>query len=147
MSLTFTDIKKTPIEKINLLENEGFENSVNSSKIKKCFISNVEGFSIKQKFYIGHIYANMVADQADIVSFIIKNKYRRQGFGTILFVKFISTLKSKGVKEFFLEVPEKNFGAQKFYNRFGFIKIGIRKNYYKTNLGKQNAYLLKLQTQ
>ena len=146
MSLTFTDIKKTPIEKINLLENEGFEKSVNSSKIKKCFISNVEGFSIKHKFYIGHRYDNMVADQADIVSFIIKNKYRRQGFGTILFVKFISTLKSKGVKEFFLEVSEKNVGAQKFYNRFGFIKIASRKNYYKTILGIQNAYLLKLQT-
>ena len=146
MSLTFTDIKKTPIEKINLLENEGFENFVNSSKVNKNFISKVEGFSIKQRFYIGHIYANIVADQADILSFIIKAKYRRQGFGTILFGKFISTLKSKGVKEFFLEVPEKNFGAQKFYNRFGFIKIGIRKNYYKTNLGKQNAYLLKLQT-
>ncbi len=146
MSLTFTDIKKTPIEKINLLENDGFETFINSSKIKKSFISNVEGFSIKQGFYIGHIYANIVADQADILSFIIKNKYRRQGFGTILFCKFITTLKSKGVKEFFLEVSEKNVGAQKFYNRFGFIKIGIRKDYYKTILGKQNAYLLKLQT-
>tara|TARA_A100000164_G_C21670433_1_gene659324 strand:- start:34 stop:474 length:441 start_codon:yes stop_codon:yes gene_type:complete len=146
LSLTFTDIKKTPIEKINLLENDGFETFINSSKIKKSFISNVEGFSIKQGFYIGHIYANIVADQADILSFIIKNKYRRQGFGTILFCKFITTLKSKGVKEFFLEVSEKNVGAQKFYNRFGFIKIGIRKDYYKTILGKQNAYLLKLQT-
>ena len=146
MSLTFTDIKKTSIEKINLLENEGFENFVNSAKINESFISKVEGFSIKQRFYIGHIYANMVADQADILTFIIKDKYRRQGFGTILFGKFISTLKSKGAKEFFLEVSEKNIGAQKFYNRFGFIKIGIRKNYYKTNSGKQNAYLLKLQT-
>ena len=146
MSLTFTDIKKTSIEKINILENEGFKNFVNTSKINKNFISKVEGFSIKQRFYIGHIYANMVVDQADILSFIIKDKYRRQGFGTILLGKFISTLKSKGVKEFFLEVSEKNIGAQKFYNRFGFIKIGSRKNYYKTNLGKQNAYLLKLQT-
>ena len=146
MSLTFTDIKKTSIEKINFLENEGFENFVNSAKINESFISKVEGFSIKQRFYIGHIYANIVADQADILSFIIKGKYRRQGFGTILFGKFISTLKSKGVKEFFLEVSDKNIGAQRFYNRFGFIKIGSRKNYYKTNSGKQNAYLLKLQT-
>ena len=146
MNLTFTDIKKTSIEKINLLENEAFENFVNSSKINKSFISKVEGFSIMQRFYIGHIYANMVVDQADIVSFIIKDKYRRQGFGTILFSKFISTLKIKGIKEFFLEVSEKNIGAQKFYNRFGFIKIGCRQNYYKTNLGKQNAYLFKLQT-
>ena len=146
MSLTFTDIKKTSIEKINILENEGFKNFVNTSKINKNFISKVEGFSIKQRFYIGHIYANMVADQADIVSFIINGKYRRHGFGTILFGKFISTLKGKGVKEFFLEVSEKNIDAQKFYNRFGFIKIGSRQNYYKTNLGKQNAYLLKLQT-
>ena len=146
MSLTFTDIKKTSIEKINILENEGFKNFVNTSKINKNFISKVEGFSIKQRFYIGHIYANIVADQADILTFIIKDKYRRQGFGTILFGKFISTLKSKGAKEFFLEVSEKNIGAQKFYNRFGFIKIGSRLNYYKTNSGKQNAYLLKLQT-
>ena len=146
MSLTFTDIKKTSIEKINILENEGFKNFVNTSKINKNFISKVEGFSIKQRFYIGHIYANMVADQADIVSFIIKDKYRRHGFGTILFDKFISTLKGKGVKEFFLEVSEKNIGAHKIYNRFGFIKIVIRKNYYKTNSGKQNAILLKLQT-
>ena len=146
MSLTFTDIKKTPIEKINILENEGFENFVSSSKISKSFISKVEGLSIKQRFYIGHIYANMVADQADILSFIIKDKYRRKGFGTILFGKFISTLKSKGVKQFFLEVSEKNIVAQKFYNRFGLIKIGSRKNYYKTNSGNQNAYLLKLQS-
>ena len=146
MSLTFTDIKKTSPEKINTLENEGFANSINSSKITKRFLSKLEGFSIKQRFYIGHIYANIAVDQADIVSFIIKEKYRRKGFGTILFVKFISTLKNKGVKEFFLEVSEKNTDAQKFYNRFGFKKIGYRKNYYKTNSGKQNAYLLKLQT-
>lgn len=146
MSLSFTDIKKTSIEEINLLENEGFENFVNSSKINKSFISKAEGFSIKQRFYIGHIYANMVADQADILSFIIKDKYRRQGFGTILFEKFLLSLKSKGVKEFFLEVSEKNIGAQKFYHGFGFIKIGNRINYYKTNSGKQNAYLLKFRT-
>ena len=146
MILTFTDIKKTSPEKINTLENEGFANYINSSKITKKFLSKFEGIAIKQRFYIGHIYANMVVDQADIVSFIIKEKYRRKGFGTILFVKFISTLKNKGVKEFFLEVSEKNTDAQKFYNRFGFKKIGYRKNYYKTNSGKQNAYLLKLQT-
>ncbi len=146
MSLILTDIKKTPIEKINLLQKEGFENFVNSSKINKSFISRVEGFSIRQRFYIGHIYANIVVDQADILSFVIRDKCRRQGFGTILLGKFISTFKRKGVKEFFLEVAEKNIGAQKFYNRFGFIKIGSRKNYYKTNSGKQNAYLLKLQT-
>ena len=146
MSLTFTDIKKTSPKNINTLENEGFANSINSSKITKRFLSKLEGFSIKQRFYIGHIYANIAVDQADIVSFIIKEKYRRKGFGTILFVKFISSLKNKGVKEFFLEVSEKNTGVQKFYNRFGFKKIGYRKNYYKTNSGKQNAYLLKLQT-
>jgi len=146
LSLTFTDIKKTSPKKINTLENEGFANYINSSKITKKFLSKFEGIAIKQRFYIGHIYANMVVDQADIVSFIIKEKYRRKGFGTILFVKFISTLKNKGVKEFFLEVSEKNTDAQKFYNRFGFKKIGYRKNYYKTNSGKQNAYLLKLQT-
>ena len=35
------------------------------------------------------------------------------------------------IKKLFLEVSHKNFTAEKFYSRFDFSTVGIRRNYYK----------------
>ena len=143
MNLTFCDIKKTPIDDINTLEKEAYDNLINFQKVNKDFISKVEGLSIKLEEYIGHIYANKAADQADIISFVIKEKFRKQSFGTLLFKAFMSHLRINGVKNVFLEVSKKNIIAQEFYYRFGFQNIGYRKDYYKEKSGKTDAYLFK----
>ena len=72
MNLTFCDIKKTPIDDINTLEKETYDNLINFQKVNKDFISKVDGLSIKLEEYIGHIYARKALDQADIISFVIK---------------------------------------------------------------------------
>ena len=55
----------------------------------------------------------------------------------------IENLKSKGVTSLFLEVRESNVSAIKLYEKLGFIKLSVRKNYYE---GVENAinYLLKI---
>ncbi len=143
MILSFCDIRKTPINNINILEKETFNNLTNFRKVNKDFISKVEGLSIKLEEYIGHIYAHRAADQADIISFVIKEKFRKQNFGTLLFKAFISNLRNNGVKNVFLEVSKKNIIAQKFYYRFGFENVGYRKDYYKEKSGRIDAYLFK----
>ena len=35
------------------------------------------------------------------------------------------------LKKLLLEVSQSNITAERFYNRFNFITVGIRKNYYK----------------
>ena len=143
MNLTFCDIKKTPIDDINTLEKEAYDNLINFQRVNKDFISKLDGLSIKLEEYIGHIYAHKALDQADIISFVIKEKFRKQNFGTLLFKAFMSNLRIKGVKNVFLEVSEKNIIAQKFYYRFGFQNVGYRKDYYKEKIGKIDAYLFK----
>ena len=143
MNLSFCDIKKTPIDDINTLEKEAYYNLINFQKVNKDFISKVDGLSIKLEEYIGHIYAHKALDQADIISFVIKEKFRKQNFGTLLFKAFMSNLRIKGVKSVFLEVSKKNIIAQKFYYRFGFQIVGYRKDYYKEKNGKIDAYLFK----
>ncbi|MAC61311.1 MAG: ribosomal-protein-alanine acetyltransferase [SAR116 cluster bacterium] len=143
MNLSFCDIRNTPINDINILEKETYDHLINFYEVNENFISKVEGLSIKLEEYIGHIYAHRAADQADIISFVIKEKFRKQNFGTLLFKAFISNLRINGVKNVFLEVSEKNIIAQKFYYRFGFENVGYRKDYYKEKSGKINAYLFK----
>ena len=43
----------------------------------------------------------------------------------------IKRCKKLNIKKLLLEVSHNNFAAEKFYARFDFFTVGIRKNYYK----------------
>ena len=43
----------------------------------------------------------------------------------------IKECRKLNIKKLFLEVSNSNFTAEKFYSRFDFSTVGIRRNYYK----------------
>ena len=85
MKLKFVNINEAPIDEVNLLEKETFQYKKTLSKIDSEFLVKFEGLSMINQNYIGHIYASVSSDQADIISFLIKKNFRRKGFGSILF--------------------------------------------------------------
>ena len=80
---------------------------------------------------IGICVCNLVLDEAQINFFAINLKYRKKGFGTLLMNYLIKECKKLNINVLFLEVSRTNFTAEKFYNRFDFSTVGIRRNYYK----------------
>ena len=44
-----------------------------------------------------------------------------------------------------LEVRESNKRARKFYQDNGFKELSVRKNYYKTKNGRENAVIMRLE--
>ena len=143
MKLKFVNIKKTPIDEINRLEKETFQHHQSLTKIDSDFLSKFEGLSIINQNYIGHIYASISTDQADIISLLIKKSYRRKGLGSILFKKFLNKLCKKGINFIFLEVSEQNKIALNFYYKHKFQKVGIRPQYYKKKHSREDGYILK----
>jgi ribosomal-protein-alanine acetyltransferase len=79
----------------------------------------------------GFLVGRVVADEAEVFTFAIAPRYRRQGHGSALVSAAIEGLRSRGVKNLFLEVRESNLRAIAFYERLGFSKIGYRKVYYR----------------
>ena len=79
----------------------------------------------------GFLMGREVADEAEIFTFAVASKYRRQGHGRTLVSAAIDGMRSRGVKNLFLEVRESNLGAIEFYETLGFSKIGYRKVYYR----------------
>ena len=63
--------------------------------------------------------------------FVVKKKFRKRGFGSYLMSYLIKRCKKLNIKKLLLEVSKSNINAEKFYNRFNFYTVGIRKNYYK----------------
>lgn len=77
-----------------------------------------------------YIIAWRVTDELQINSIAVKSKFRRMGLGKTLIdeaVKFYNDYKPEKI---ILEVAEKNTQAILFYLRNGFIKSGLRKNFY-----------------
>ena len=84
-----------------------------------------------RKEIIGLYVVQIIIDEAQINFFSIKQKYRRKGYGSYLMRNLIKLCKKLNVKRILLEVSDKNSIAEVFYNKFNFLNVGRRKNYYK----------------
>ena len=74
---------------------------------------------------------HVVLDEAQINFFVVNQKYREKGYGSYLMSYLIKECEKSNIHKILLEVSCTNFTAEKFYSRFGFFTVGIRRNYYK----------------
>ena len=80
---------------------------------------------------IGICVFQVVIDEAQINYFVVNQKYRRKGFGSYFMSYLINKSERLNLKKLLLEVSQNNLTAERFYSRFDFSTVGIRKNYYK----------------
>ena len=80
---------------------------------------------------IGICVFQVVLDEAQINYFAVNQEFRERGFGGYLMNYLIKHCKKSNLNKIILEVSHKNIIADKFYRRFNFSTVGIRRNYYK----------------
>ena len=80
---------------------------------------------------IGICVFQVVLDEAQINYFVVNKKFREKGFGSYLMRNLIKKCEKLNLKKILLEVSQSNVTAERFYSRFDFSTVGIRKNYYK----------------
>jgi ribosomal-protein-alanine N-acetyltransferase len=89
-------------------------------------------FVIEDEFgFIGYIGLR-VDDQAELMNFAIKPSKQHQGYGQALLNYVLELLRVEGVLLLSLEVRESNIKARSFYEKMGFRKSHLRKDYYPT---------------
>ena len=92
--------------------------------------TKIFGLLIKN-LVIGICVFQVVLDEAQINYFVVNPKFRKKGFGSYLMSYLIEECEKLNLKKLLLEVSQSNFNAIRFYGRFNFSTVGIRKNYYK----------------
>ena len=80
---------------------------------------------------VGICVSQVILDEAHINYFVVNQKYRKKGFGSFFMSYLIKKCKKLNLKKLLLEVSQSNVTAERFYSRFDFSTVGIRKNYYK----------------
>ena len=87
----------------------------------------------------GFITGVYLLDTADIYSVAVSVDYRKKGVGKRLLEEFFSALPNE-VQAVNLEVRESNSPAIKLYEKTGFERVGLRKNFYQDP--RENAVLM-----
>lgn len=80
---------------------------------------------------LGYAGAWGVFGEADITNVCVREDSRKKGIGVNLLYFLMEEGKKADIKTFFLEVRESNVAAIKLYEKLGFHKVGIRKNFYE----------------
>jgi ribosomal-protein-alanine N-acetyltransferase len=88
----------------------------------------------------GYLGCYCVAGEGEITNVAVKSSYRRQGIGGKLLETLYEEAKVLHTQEFFLEVRESNEAAIGLYSHQGFVKEGVRKNFYEKPV--ENAVIM-----
>ena len=79
---------------------------------------------------IGYLSSWVTIPQAEILNFFIISEYQGRGIGSMMLKFIINEFIKMGVLEISLEVRASNYVAQRVYEKMGFRKAHIRKEYY-----------------
>jgi ribosomal-protein-alanine N-acetyltransferase len=90
----------------------------------------------------GFALSRLAADEAEILTIAVDPAFRKAGVGRDLLRAHLSAVAMAGAAHIFLEVDENNSAALALYARFGFVKVGERRGYYKQPGGKSASALV-----
>lgn len=79
---------------------------------------------------IGYIGMHCAADECYVANVGVLKKYRRMGVGSALIKYAADTARQMKMSFISLEVRPSNTEAVRIYERFGFERVGLRKNFY-----------------
>lgn len=94
---------------------------------------------------VGYGVLSVVFDEAELLSMAIDPIYQRRGYGKKLLEHLMFQALRSGAESLYLELRVTNLPAISLYDKMGFERIGIRKNYYPTTdiTVREDAILMK----
>jgi len=93
---------------------------------------------------IGYGIMQIAADEAHILNLCIDEPYQMQGFARLLLQHLLQQAGQRRARTVFLEVRPSNPRALDLYQRSGFNEVGVRKGYYDSASGREDAIVMAL---
>jgi ribosomal-protein-alanine N-acetyltransferase len=97
------------------------------------FLRRKPSAELTSDFIVGYVGVWLMVDQAHIVAIAVREEYRRRGLGELLLSESIDMALSNGQESVTLEVRRSNESAQTLYEKYRFLKVGVRRRYYTDN--------------
>ena len=83
------------------------------------------------------------AGEAHLLNVCVREEFRNRGFGRALLTHLLGLATGAGAAVVFLEVRPANTGAIRLYEALGFQQIGVRRGYYQSVAGREDALVMR----
>lgn len=94
---------------------------------------------------LGYFVLAAGAGEAHLLNLSVAAHRQRQGLGAALLAEALRVARVRGATRLVLEVRPSNLAAQRLYRRFGFREVGLRRGYYPTREGREDALVMALE--
>ncbi|WP_413700140.1 ribosomal protein S18-alanine N-acetyltransferase [Psychromonas sp. KJ10-10] len=91
---------------------------------------------------IGYFVASSVAGEVTLMNIAISPEYQGQGIGRVLLQYLLDYSRENNEQEIWLEVRASNQNAIHLYQGLGFVEVDIRKDYYPSETGREDALVM-----
>ncbi|MGC6388381.1 ribosomal protein S18-alanine N-acetyltransferase [Ewingella sp. S1.OA.A_B6] len=92
----------------------------------------------------GFAITQVVLDEATLFNIAIDPAFQRHGLGRALLEEVIQQLELRDVVTLWLEVRASNSKAITLYESLGFNEVSVRRNYYPSAQGREDAIMMAL---
>lgn len=93
---------------------------------------------------VGYGVVVVAAGEAHLLNLSVAPGWQRRGIGTELTRFFVKLARDYGAETIYLEVRPSNTAARALYAAHGFSEIGVRRDYYPTGEGREDAVIMEL---
>jgi len=90
----------------------------------------------------GHGIMSVAAGECEILNLCVHPDWQGRQFGRRLLRRLLAIASQRGADTAFLEVRRSNQAAIRLYQAEGFCEVGLRRNYYPKDRGREDAILM-----
>ncbi|HVE53525.1 MAG TPA: ribosomal protein S18-alanine N-acetyltransferase [Ramlibacter sp.] len=91
---------------------------------------------------IGYFVAMRGVEEVHLLNITVDPVYQGQGWGRVMLDALALWSRGQGAQWLWLEVRTSNVHAQQVYQRYGYRRVGERRNYYPAQQGREDAIVM-----
>lgn len=142
----FLPMRLEDLDMVYDLETDAYQFPWTKQIIRDCILYNYDSYSV---FFgdriIGYVISKISYPETHILNLTVNSKFRKNGVGTTLIQLIIDDARIRNSRDIILEVRSSNTAAQSLYKKLSFQRIGLRKDYYESKDGREDALVLRLE--
>lgn len=136
-------LTKADLEQVCAIEKKAYSIPWSDKIHADCVESGYPSLVLEQGGAImGYAIFNYLYDECHLMNIVTDPNFQGLGVASQLIEEMYNYAKQSGMVKVILEVRDSNVVAIEFYHKQGFAEIGLRKNYYKTLKGKEDALVM-----
>ena len=115
--------------------------------IKDCLKAGYSAWVITNTLgeVLSYSFMTMAVGEAHVLNICVDPQQQRRGLGLFMMQHLVKLARAANCTIVLLEVRKSNKGAFRLYDSLGFQRLGLRKNYYPAQDGREDAIVLGLE--